>query len=242
MDVREHLYATYTTAQSRLSSLDDLRHHAKAQFPGLRASILPHLPSNRDARILDAGCGYGALLLLMQEEGYTNANGIDISKEQVEVAKALGLANVQQGDILSEASTRGPWDAIVMLDVIEHLTRSELLTLLHGLYSHLKPGGVFLARTPNVDGVLGTVLSFGDFTHELHLNLLSAQELFAATPFSDVAIYGIAPVDGSAMVRIVRRFLKPITRVVMRLAALSAGISSHMFLLQPNMLIVARKR
>jgi 2-polyprenyl-3-methyl-5-hydroxy-6-metoxy-1,4-benzoquinol methylase len=241
MDVREHVYANYTTAQTRLTHSDDLRRHAEEQFAGFRASILPHLPSERHAAILDAGCGYGALLLFLQNEGYTNVHGVDLSTEQVAVAHSLGLHNVRRGNVLDEVSTGAPWDAIVMLDVLEHLTRSEALSLLHVAFEHLNPGGVVIARTPNVDGLFGTVLSFGDITHELHLNVLSARELMAATPFSDVGIHGVDPVGGALSVRLVRAIALPIVRIMARLVAVAAGVSWKMVMWQPNMVIVARK-
>jgi hypothetical protein len=85
------------------------------------------------------------------------------------------------------------------------------------------------------------VLSFGDITHELHLNVLSARELMAATPFSDVGIHGVDPVGGALSVRLVRAIALPIVRIMARLVAVAAGVSWKMVMWQPNMVIVARK-
>lgn len=241
MDVRTHIYASYTSAQTRISNVDGIRQHAQAQFDALRTTILPHLPVNKSAAILDAGCGYGALLLLLKNEGYTNVHGIDISSEQVATAHALGLNDVVCGDLLDSGLLQKHWDVVIMLDVIEHLRRSEALAALHAIHEALVPGGVFLARTPNVDGLMGTVLSFGDVTHEMHLNPLSAKELMAATPFTDVGVVGIPPTGGSALVRFLRAVVTPIVVLAHRAVALAAGVATSMTLFTANMLVVARK-
>ncbi len=241
MDVRTHIYASYTSAQTRISNVDGIRQHAQAQFDALRTTILPHLPANKSAAILDAGCGYGALLLLLKNEGYTNVHGIDISSEQVATAHALGLNDVVCGDLLDSGMLQKKWDAVIMLDVIEHLRRSEALSAVHAIHDALVPGGVFLARTPNVDGLMGTVLSFGDITHEMHLNPLSAKELMAATPFTDVQVVGVAPTGGSAVVRILRAVVTPVVGLAYRAVALAAGVATSMTLSTANMLVVGRR-
>jgi 2-polyprenyl-3-methyl-5-hydroxy-6-metoxy-1,4-benzoquinol methylase len=43
----------------------------------------PYLPKNKDARILDFGCGIGHFLYFLNKMGYSNFVGIDISPQQV---------------------------------------------------------------------------------------------------------------------------------------------------------------
>src|SRR4051794_30806422 len=57
------------------------------------------LPSDRQAPMLDVGCGSGGMVWWLQQRGYANAAGIDISPEQVAVARALGVAGVEQADL-----------------------------------------------------------------------------------------------------------------------------------------------
>ena len=49
------------------------------------------MPPNRDAAILDIGCGHGAILYALQQAGYHNARGVDGSAEQVQAAARLLL-------------------------------------------------------------------------------------------------------------------------------------------------------
>src|SRR4051812_43231134 len=54
-----------------------------AHFPALKYYYGRHLPKDKNAMILDIGCGDGNFVYWMQQAGYTNAHGIDLSAEQV---------------------------------------------------------------------------------------------------------------------------------------------------------------
>ena len=114
-------------------------------------NIQPHLPSNRKSRIMEIGCGYGRHIKALQLLGYLNVMGIDISEEQVEYAKnKLGLNNVEVGDavtILSENKEK--YDAILLLDVIEHLELEYSIKLIKLIKFNLNANGVLIIHTPN---------------------------------------------------------------------------------------------
>lgn len=241
MDHRQHFYNQYTTAQSRFASIDDARRRVAAEHVGLESSVRPHLPSNRTGRIVDLGCGYGAFLLWMRNNGFNNLRGIDLSQEQVDLARELGLDCVEVEDLFTALSREHDVQLVTMFDVIEHLTRSEAITALTSIAGVLAPGGTVILRTPNVDAPLGSVLSYGDLTHELHLNKTSVLELFATLPFSSVQVLPVPSVGGSAVARILRVLLRPITTLSRRLQHLEQGISWNATIDTPNMLIVARR-
>src|SRR3989442_7475777 len=66
----------------------------------------PLLPANKAARIADLGCGYGSFLYFLHEEGYRNIVGVDISAEQVDSARKLGIPNVVQDDFWKVLESR----------------------------------------------------------------------------------------------------------------------------------------
>ena len=45
------------------------------------------LPESKDAAIVDLACGSGDLLRFFKQRGYTNIHGVDVSPEQVELAR-----------------------------------------------------------------------------------------------------------------------------------------------------------
>ncbi len=68
--------------------------------PGLIASMLMAHLDDRDAKILDLGCGTGLTVCTLAEQGFTNLYGIDLSREMVEVANRKGLyKGLKVGDV-----------------------------------------------------------------------------------------------------------------------------------------------
>ena len=127
------------------------------------------LPSNHDAVIAELGCGWGRLLQLFVGNGYTNVSGVDLSPDQVQLARKIS-PSVDEGNALQLlAQKEGHFDLIVALDLIEHLTKAEALTMLDLCFAALKPGGRFILQTPNADSPFGSQHRYGDFTHEFGL-------------------------------------------------------------------------
>ncbi len=68
--------------------------------PGLIAGKMMERLDDRDAKILDLGCGTGLTVYPLAEQGFTNLYGIDLSREMVEVANRKGLyKGLQVGDV-----------------------------------------------------------------------------------------------------------------------------------------------
>jgi SAM-dependent methyltransferase len=95
-------------------------------------------------RLLEIGSAYG--FFLKEAQSVYEVHGIELAREAVEACHRAGLPNVRQGvaDDLTLSSI-GPVDAIVMLDVIEHL--QDPFETLRRCSSILKPGGVMLITT-----------------------------------------------------------------------------------------------
>lgn len=241
MDHRQHFYGQYTSVQSRFSSLDDVQRRVMAEHVGLERTVRSFLPVDRSARMLDLGCGYGAYLLYLRNLGFENIRGIDLSLEQVELARTLGLSCVEVDDLFSALEHEHDLGCVSMFDVIEHLTRTEAIEALSKIHERLAPGGTLIMRTPNIDAKHGTVLSFGDLTHEMHLNKTSVLELFASLPFTSVDIYPVLPVGGGLPASILRAVAGPFMVLAERCSYVVQGISWSSSIKTPNMLIVARR-
>lgn len=124
------------------------------------------LPEDRQATIADLACGDGPLLRFFTARGYEQIVGVDISAEQVELAKAVH-PNVVHADVIEFLETqREAFDLITGLDIIEHLTKSEALEFLDRCHRALKPGGRLILQTPNMNSPFGLMIRYGDNTHE----------------------------------------------------------------------------
>ena len=158
-----------------------------------RKRFAPLLPADKNARILDAGCGYGEFLYYLQQAGYSSARGIDLDARHIETAQRLGVRNVVRADI------RGFWrpglefDFISALDVLEHFPKDEIIGLLANLRRALAPGGRFLCQVPNL-AAFYTPLFFMDFTHQTPFTASSLKQALEMAGFEKVRIYAIGPV------------------------------------------------
>jgi 2-polyprenyl-3-methyl-5-hydroxy-6-metoxy-1,4-benzoquinol methylase len=156
------------------------------------------LPSDKDARILDVGCGDGNFVYYLRQRGYRNAGGIDLSEEQIALGQRLGIANLELASLSDYLSKKkGQYDCIIAKDVIEHLTRQEAFEALQLISAALKPGGSFIMQVPNGQGLFYTSIFFGDYTHEMAYTFQSARQLFLNTGFAQVECFPINPYPGS---------------------------------------------
>ena len=81
-----------------------------------------------DSHILDIGCGFGQMIQLLENEGYRNVMGIDISEESVSVCVKKHL-NVHKIRSIEEfcRNFREQFDFIIMSHILEHIKKVKLL-------------------------------------------------------------------------------------------------------------------
>lgn len=101
-------------------------------------------------KLLDIGCGWGALVLYAAERYGVDATGITLSQPQAELANARiraagleGRCRVEVRDY-RETSGSGPFDALVSVGMFEHVGAALLPAYFELALGLLRPGGVFL--------------------------------------------------------------------------------------------------
>ena len=104
------------------------------------------MPDWRERRVLDAGCGTGAVLSRLGNPA-TNL-GIDVSDEALRFCRQRGLNNVMKGDVMSPPFADESFDAIICSSVLYHEWVPDVGRALAGLYRVLRPGGVLLLILP----------------------------------------------------------------------------------------------
>lgn len=158
-----------------------------------RRDILPLLPPPSAGPVADIGCGQGHLVRCLLAGGY-DATGIDVSPEQVALAHAAGLHQVCQGDYLATLGGQpGRLAAVTATDLLEHLTKPEVLATFDAVAAALRPGGRFIARVPNAAGPFGGHVRYGDFTHETWFTAQSIRQLAMAAGLSPVTVIACPP-------------------------------------------------
>jgi SAM-dependent methyltransferase len=184
---RDRLYDAYASHHAGCAS-------SSAAALIYRRDIRPLLPPPDAGAVLDIGCGQGELVRLLRADGY-DAEGVDISPEQVGLAKAAGVADVHAGDYGDFLDTRtGHLSAVTATDILEHFTKDEVLAAFDRVANALAPGGVFVARVPNAVSPFGGHVRYGDFTHESWFTAASVRQLAATAGFRAVTVLPCPPV------------------------------------------------
>jgi 2-polyprenyl-3-methyl-5-hydroxy-6-metoxy-1,4-benzoquinol methylase len=150
----------------------------------------------RHAPVLDVGCGRGELVELLAAEG-VQASGVDLDAEMAADAAARGV-NVVHGDAIEHLRALPPESlgSVVSLHVIEHLELGSLLELLELSASRLKPGGVFVAETPNPASLIVLGNSYVlDPTHVRPLHPSLMVFLCEGAGFRDVKLRFFSPAE-----------------------------------------------
>jgi SAM-dependent methyltransferase len=190
---RGRLYAEYgSTFQSAPERFDEAA--ASRWGRAYRWYLRGYLPEARDARIVDLGCGYGRLLHLLREEGYSLITGVDISPDQTRRAREV-VPDVQEMGVLDYLACHPmEFDLISALDLVEHLDKCEVLEFVDACMTALQPGGRLVLQTPNADSPFGMAHRYNDLTHEVAFNCNAISRLLAGAGFVDVRVRELGPV------------------------------------------------
>jgi cyclopropane-fatty-acyl-phospholipid synthase len=101
-------------------------------------------------RLLDIGCGWGAMIIHAAKHYGVNALGVTLSQKQYDYARKRiadeGLESQCQVELIDYRTVdeSQPFDKIVSVGMVEHVGRDQLSTYFEKAYRLLRPGGVFL--------------------------------------------------------------------------------------------------
>ncbi|MEK9154592.1 MAG: class I SAM-dependent methyltransferase [Patescibacteria group bacterium] len=240
MNYKNDLYSKYVSSQTAEIygelKLDDI----KKQFSAWNSYFGKFLPENKDCKIIDLGCGSGGFVYWLKESGFKNIEGVDISKEQIELGFSLGIKNIIQGDIKSFLENKkNEYDVIFCRDVFEHFTKNELLEITRLIYESLKHGGLLIIQTVNAENLFWGRLRHGDFTHELAFTKESINQILKFIGFNKIEIFGQNPV-AHGLKSLVRAISWKIFNLIFKLYILAeTGSSKGIF--SQNIIVVAKK-
>jgi SAM-dependent methyltransferase len=104
------------------------------------------------ARLLDGGCGAGALLAALAERGW--AAGVDVSASAIAITRDRGLGRLTQADVEALPFAGGSFDAVMLCDVLEHVPDDQ--RALDEAARVLRPGGITVLTLPALGFLWGT--------------------------------------------------------------------------------------
>jgi 2-polyprenyl-3-methyl-5-hydroxy-6-metoxy-1,4-benzoquinol methylase len=105
-------------------------------------------------KLLELGCAYG--FFLAEAKTYFEVQGIEVSDSAASFCRARGF-DVEQGTITAEyVARRAPFDAVVMLDVVEHLMEPDKVMEL--VRVALKPGARLMLTTGDWESTMSRIM------------------------------------------------------------------------------------
>ncbi len=155
--VEDYFDRTATQTWERLTSdapVSGIRATVRAGRAEMRRLILSRIPQDlRGSRVLDAGCGTGALAFELAERG-ADVVGVDISPQLIEIARTRTPANVAgrlsfvAGDMT--AARHGTFDYVVAMDSLIYYSAADIAARLALLAPRVRKSVVFTIapRTP----------------------------------------------------------------------------------------------
>ncbi|MHC4515835.1 MAG: class I SAM-dependent methyltransferase [Planctomycetota bacterium] len=140
----------------------------------LRQQLLQRYTGPGPLKVLDVGCAAGFFLRVMKEHGH-QVRGVELSPEIAHLAiEHLGKENIHVGQMTDLAADQqgfeaGSFDLVTAWDVVEHVPDPQ--DLLRRVHRMLKPTGVLVIETQNVDSRLAGLLGrrWQHYKHEEHL-------------------------------------------------------------------------
>ncbi|MDQ6656734.1 MAG: methyltransferase domain-containing protein, partial [Actinomycetota bacterium] len=145
-----------------------------------RAAVLAALGEVGARRVIDLGCGEGALLKeLLADPRFSEVVGADVSARELDwAARRLNLDRLSDSQrarltlLQSSATYRDArlagYDAVVLMEVIEHLDIERLPALERNVFAASRPAAV-VVTTPNAEyNVRYAALAAGSHRHTDH--------------------------------------------------------------------------
>jgi SAM-dependent methyltransferase len=174
--------------------------------------------------LVDIGCGQGMLLELLAERG-APAVGVELDAELARVCRAKGL-DVQERNGLEYLAERGDstLGAIVLLQVVEHLSHQQVTDLFLLAHQKLTPGGLLAVETVNPQSLYVFARAFYlDPTHSTPVHPAYLEFLSREAGFAEHRIEWRNPVRPDEV-------LTEDTEDARRLSALLFGPQDYLFL------------
>lgn len=115
--------------------------------------VLDYLPESDGGSLLDIGCFAGSFLSMVPRHRFERQVGVDILPEQIEYATHHYGTPFRSFKVVPSITSFGevgaPFDAITLIEVIEHLRHDEIVGLFEQLEAKLARGGRLIITTPN---------------------------------------------------------------------------------------------
>jgi len=180
----QNCHLIYVNPIEKPSKINEYYSEAKnTHAPTIRESYLHTAKSQvqlikkykRGTSLLDVGCAQGFFLFNASKVGYTT-KGVELSQDAVAYAKREFGLDVEAKPFEQLRFPENSFDVVTLWQVLEHLPYP--LTTLKEIHRLLKPRGLLVVSTPNIEGIPAKILRkrWWDIKR-LHINQFTTKTL-----------------------------------------------------------------
>ena len=199
--------------------------------------------TKKDFAVLEIGPGRGAMISFLNKLNIANIDIVDNDKAVNQyISKSFKINKAHlSSDIAKLKSKLQTYDLVLMLQVFEHMPKSQYKTVIKTLYSALKPKGKIIMMVPNGGNPLNMMERYSDLQHENAFTENSLRELpmYCGINSAEILIepYRIPPVS---IVNVLRIMAQQILHFVIRsMLVLNGGVYQR--IMTPNITLVISK-
>lgn len=137
-------------------SANERQHWWYRSLHQLVLSQIEKYSGGKELSIIDAGCGTGGLMLFLQDKGYKNVKGFDVSETAVRICLKKGL-DVFKGnlDSVTEYFKEQSADIVISNDIFYFFSLSQQRNITDAIHVLLKNNGLLIVNIPALKAFRG---------------------------------------------------------------------------------------
>ena len=136
-----------TAEYLKLAEVEDRMWYFRSLHGHVERELAHALPAGREARVLDAGCGTGGLILRLRERHPAwTWSGIDFSPLACELARQRTGGDIREASITALPFGDGGFEAVVSADVVCQVENPAAAAA--EFFRVLRPGGLVVINVP----------------------------------------------------------------------------------------------
>ena len=157
-----------------------------------RHNYLPHLPQDKNIKILVISCGPGYLVETLKKHDYTDVLGIDSDPEKIRYAQRRGL-NCQQAEAFPHLDAHtDSYDVIIPEQELNHLTIAEQIDFLSLCRSSLRDDGTIIVYGLNgANPFVGSENLAHNIDHFNTFTEYSLQQILELGGFGNIRVFSL---------------------------------------------------